>query len=260
MTDTTRPTLEISRRGLLGGAGAAAAAGSLGVLGGLGSGEAMAAPAPSAPGTGHTTLTADQALALLKRGNRMFVEDAAPAGPISRRRRLEIAQSQAPFAVLLSCSDSRVGPEQLFGRGLGELFIVRNAGNTAASNQAMGSIEYAVAQLGVPLIVVMGHERCGAVSAAASVVQENTAFPGSIGRMVEPIIPAVLAARDMPGDLVDNAVRQNVRRVVDHLRTSVEPMLLEPQRQGKLKVVGAYYDLDTGVVDFFDEAPAAQPG
>lgn len=259
MSDGAKPTLEISRRGLLHGAGAAAAAGSLGMLGGLGTGgEAMAAPAPAAPGTGHTTLTADQALELLKRGNRMFVEDAPPAGPISRRRRLEIAQSQAPFAVLVSCSDSRVGPEQLFGRGLGELFIVRNAGNTVASNQAMGSIEYAVAQLGVPLIVVLGHERCGAVSAAASVVSDNTAFPGSIGRMVEPIVPAVLAVREQPGDLVDNAVRQNVRRVVHELRTSVEPMLLEPQRQGKLKVVGAYYDLDTGVVDFFDEAaPAA---
>ncbi|MFN3389767.1 MAG: carbonic anhydrase [Allosphingosinicella sp.] len=215
------------------------------------------APAPTAPGTGHTALDADQALALLKRGNRMFVEDAPPAGPISRRRRLEIAQSQAPFAVLVSCSDSRVGPEQLFGRGLGELFIVRNAGNTVASNQAMGSIEYAVAELGVPLIVVLGHERCGAVAAAASVVSDNTAFPGSIGRMVEPIVPAVLAVRGEPGDMVDNAIRRNVRAVVHQLRTSVEPMLLEPQRQGKLKVVGAYYDLDTGVVDFFDEAPAA---
>jgi carbonic anhydrase len=117
----------------------------------------------------------------------------------------------------------------------------------------MGSIEYAVAELGVPLVVVLGHTRCGAVAAAASVVQQNASFPGSIGRMVEPIIPAVLAVRGRPGDLVENAVRENVRSVVKQLRTSAEPMLLDPQRVGKLRVVGAYYDLDTGVVDFFDE-------
>jgi carbonic anhydrase len=172
---------------------------------------------------------------------------------MSRARRLEIAKGQTPFAVLVSCSDSRVGPEQLFGRGLGELFIVRNAGNTAASTQAMGSIEYAVAELGVPLVVVLGHERCGAVAAAASVVTQNTNFPGSIGRMVEPIIPAVLASRGQPGDMVENAVRQNVRMVVSQLRTSSEPMLLNPIKAGRLMVVGAYYDLDTGAVDFFDE-------
>lgn len=244
MSDREEPT-QISRRMVMMGAGAIAAAGPLGALGAP---AAAAAPAPAAP-----NLTADQALRLLKDGNRRFVADQASEGPISRRRRLAIAQSQSPFAVLVSCSDSRVGPEQLFGRGLGELFIVRNAGNTAASTQSMGSIEYAVAQLQVPLVVVLGHQRCGAVAAAASVVTENASFPGSIGRMVEPIIPAVLAVRGQSGDLVENAVRQNVRAVVQQLRTAAEPMLLEPQREGRLKVVGAYYDLDTGVVDFFDE-------
>ena len=234
---------EITRRAVIGGMSSAAAAAFVAPTG-------AEAAAPAGKGT---ALTADQALALLKEGNRRFIADRPAGGSMSRQRRLDIAKGQQPFAVLISCSDSRVGPEQLFGRGLGELFIVRNAGNTVASTQAMGSVEYAVAELGVPLVVVMGHERCGAVAAAASVVQQNSVYPGSIGRMVEPIVPAVLAARGKAGDLIDNSVRENVRRVVRDLRTSVEPMLLDPQKAGRLKVVGAYYDLDTCAVDFFDE-------
>ncbi len=253
MNDELKPSADavpespvvMTRRSLIGGVGAAAVGAAL---------ASGAAPAHAAPATGKgTKLTADQALALLKEGNRRFVADRPMTGPMSRKRRLEIAQGQQPFAVLVSCSDSRVGPEQLFGRGLGELFIVRNAGNTVASTQAMGSVEYAVAELGVPLVVVLGHQRCGAVAAAATVVQQNSVYPGSIGRMIEPIVPAVLLARGKAGDLVDNSVRENVRRVVRDLRTSVEPMLLDPQKAGRLKVVGAYYDLDTGMVDFFDE-------
>jgi carbonic anhydrase len=221
------------------------------------SGAAVAAvPASPAPAKGgKTTLTPDQALNLLKEGNRKFLTESPVRSAVSRERRLEIARGQAPFAAYVTCSDSRVPPELLFGRGLGELFIIRNAGNTV-DTVALGSIEYAVAELGVPLVVVMGHERCGAVAAAAAVVRENASFPGAIGDMIEPIIPAVLKVREAPGDLLENAVRQNVRNVVNELRTSTEPMLLEPQRQGRLKVVGAYYDLDTGVVDFFDEPPA----
>ena len=98
----------------------------------------------------------------------------------------------------------------------------------------------------------MGHESCGAVDAATKVVTENATFPGSIGPMVEPIIPAVLSARNEPGDLLDNSVRANVRRVVNQLRNQTDPLLLEPQREGRLWVVGAYYDLDEGAVDFFD--------
>ena len=169
-----------------------------------------------------------------------------------REHRLEIAQGQAPFAAYVTCSDSRVSPEILFGRGLGELFIIRNAGNTV-DTVALGSIEYAVAELGVPLIVVMGHESCGAVKAAKAVVDDNATFPGSIGRMIEPIIPAVLEVRGSEGDMLDNAIRANVSRVVKQLRTTTDPLLLDPQAAGKLKVVGAHYDLDTGKVDFFDQ-------
>lgn len=210
-------------------------------------------PAPSHASSAATTeLTPDQALALLKEGNRAFSEGRPTRPAQDRARRQEIARGQAPFAVLVTCSDSRVAPELLFDRGLGELFIVRNAGNTI-DTVAMGSIEYAVAHLGVPLIVVLGHERCGAVQAAIEVVKHNADLPGSIGQMVEPIIPAVLKSQDEPGDPVDNAVRENVRRTVTHLRTSAEPMLLQPQQAGKLRVVGASYDLDNGAVDFFLE-------
>lgn len=203
------------------------------------------------------TLSPDEALVLLTEGNKRFLDDKLPrAGSLQgHERRLEIARSQTPFAVLVSCSDSRVPPELLFSRGLGELFIVRNAGNTV-DNVALGSIEYAVSALGVPLVAVLGHQRCGAVDAALAVVERNATYPGSLGQMIEPIIPAVLKAKstcDCKGeDLLDAAVRENVRRVVTRLRTS-EPILLEPLRTGKLKIVGARYDLDDGKVDFFSE-------
>ncbi|RYX96329.1 MAG: carbonic anhydrase [Comamonadaceae bacterium] len=207
-----------------------------------------------------TTLGADAILALLRQGNANFVSEGALRQPIGLSRVLALARGQAPMAVLVGCSDSRVPPEHLFGRGLGELFIVRNAGNTI-DNVAQGSIEYAVIELGVPLIVVLGHERCGAVDAALSVVESNAAFPGSIGKMIEPIIPAVLKARsDAPAGpppgrdaLLEASVRENVRRVVHQLRTS-DALLLDRVRSGKLMVVGARYDLDDGRVEFM--APA----
>ncbi|MEQ1548983.1 MAG: carbonic anhydrase [Chakrabartia sp.] len=199
-------------------------------------------------------ISADEALMRLRTGNQRYVADDPIQPDISRERRLAVARAQFPFATLVGCSDSRVGPEQLFGVGLGDLFIVRTAGNNVGTN-GMGSIEFSVAQLGVPLIVVLGHERCGAVGAAVKVVTDDLQMAGSMGKMIEPIIPAVLhAQRTLPeyGDLLDAAVRENVRRMVRRLRTASEPMLMEPQASGRLKVVGAYYDLDTGSVDFFD--------
>lgn len=230
----------LSRRGFLGCLCCAGAAGI--VLPGY--------PALGATGP-KTTMTPDQALAALKEGNDKFITDAPYRQVNDRDRRLEIARGQTPVAVLVSCSDSRVPPELLFGRGLGELFIVRNAGNTVDTT-ALGSIEYGVVELGVQLVVVLGHEKCGAVDAAVKVVKENATFPGAIGQMIEPIVPAVLRAQAQPGDLLDNAIRENVRRTVNRLRTS-EALLQEPLRSGKLKIVGARYDLDNGDVDFFDE-------
>lgn len=197
-------------------------------------------------------LTPRLALDLLRVGNDAFLRGQQTRVLTGAQRRLDLARGQNPFAAYVTCSDSRVPPELLFGRGLGELFIIRNAGNTV-DTVALGSIEYAVAVLGVPLVVIMGHQRCGAVAAAAQVVTENATFPGSIGRMVEPIIPAVLQARsEVEGDLVDNSIRANVRRVVRQLREQTDPIMLEPQAAGRLWVVGAYYDLDDGRADFFD--------
>ena len=209
------------------------------------------------PTTPRTTLNPDQALQLLRDGNSSFNTDSPIRSVTGRARRLELALSQAPFVILVSCSDSRVPPELLFGRGLGEMFIVRNAGNTVDTT-ALGSIEYGVAALGVPLIVVMGHQRCGAVSAAVDVVEKNAFYPGAIGAMIEPIVPAVLTAKAQDqGDLLDNAVRRNVQRTVDRLRTASEPALLQPLAEGRLRIVGAYYSLEDGAVDFFDTEPVA---
>ena len=198
-------------------------------------------------------MTPDEALTLLKEGNRQF-RSGHPVRPhlTGPERRAALAHDQQPFCVLVGCSDSRVSPELLFGRGLGGLFIVRNAGNVV-DLAAMGSIEYGVAVLGAPLVVVLGHERCGAVQAAVNVVEKDTVYPGSIGQMIEPIIPAVLRARrEGEANLLDRAVRHNVLRIVERLRTT-EQMLLEPQRNGRLKIVGARYDLDDGNVDFFEQ-------
>ena len=199
-------------------------------------------------------ITPDEALERLQDGNRRFVADHSPNGDTSRERRLEVARSQEPFAALVGCSDSRVGPELLFGVGLGDLFIVRSAAGNLDSH-GLGSIEFAVMQLNVPLVVVLGHERCGAIEVAVDAIASDLEFPGSMGTVIESIIPAVLHAQRglaPDGDLVDAAVHENVRRIVRRMRTAAEPILLEPQRTGRLTIVGAYYALDTGVVDFFD--------
>lgn len=201
-----------------------------------------------------TDLTPDQALELLMQGNRSFLSDAPLRPALDRKNRLELAAGQEPFAAYVSCSDSRVPPELLFGRGLGELFIIRNAGNTI-DTAAMGSLEFAVSVLKVPLIVIMGHEACGAVTAAVNVVKRGADYPGNIGRMIEPIIPAVI---ECGADVdADGAAHQNVRRIVRRLRTEAAPVLLEPQEQGRLKVVGAFYSLKSGAVEFFDMPDAA---
>lgn len=258
MSNELHPTM--SRRGALRAmcacAGATAAAPLLGsaAMRGLAysaAGAAVALPraADAAPRGAVPSLTPDAALARLIEGNDAFLADKLPPMERTRQRRLEIAKTQAPFAVLVGCSDSRVPPEVLFGQGLGDLFIVRVAGNTV-SQQGLGSIEYAIAELGVPLVVVMGHERCGAVAAAVSVVRDGTQFPGAIGDMVQPILPAAIATKDGPGDWVDNAVRRNVVNVVEKLKISGK-LIADPLAEGALRIVGARYDLDDGKVDFF---------
>ncbi|NNL87330.1 MAG: carbonic anhydrase [Myxococcales bacterium] len=208
-------------------------------------------PTPAA----KTSFTPDQALARMKKGNADFLADKAEVLPRDHERRLAVALEQSPFAVLVGCSDSRVSPELLFGAGLGELFIVRNAGNTL-NDVALGGVEFAALMLGTPLIVVLGHQRCGAVQAAIETVEKGATFPGSIDRMVELVIPAVegtRAYRNSEGDTwLDAAIRENVRLIVERLRNDV-PSLRDPQSTGQLRIVGAEYSLDEGKVDFFLE-------
>lgn len=239
----------LSRRALM----STAVVGLAATLTGLPAAGAAAAPPSAADNPAPPSLTPEQVLRQLKQGNQAFLAGRSITPDVDGKRRLAIARAQYPIAVLVSCSDSRVPPEVLFGRGLGELFIIRNAGNTIDTT-AMGSLEYAVAELNVPLVVVMGHERCGAVAAAVAVVERGATFPGSIGRMVEPIVPAVLDARRQNApDLLDASVRLNVSRTVGRLREFSEPMILDRIKAGKLRIVGARYDLDDGKVDFFDE-------
>jgi carbonic anhydrase len=202
----------------------------------------------AAPALAKTNLTADQALARLKDGNAAFVKGGACVPTGGPPRVAELAAGQAPFAVVVGCSDSRTPPEHLFGGGLGELFVIRVAGNTVDTG-ALGSIEYGVAVLGAPLILVLGHSKCGAVEAAAKIVTDGATFPGSIGDLVLPIVPSVLRAQKKGGDLVSAAVSENVSRVVEQLKAS-DAILRDPIRTGKVKVVGGVYELASGAVTF----------
>ena len=159
------------------------------------------------------------------------------------RRRKEITKGQKPFAVIVGCSDSRIPPELIFDQGLGDLFVVRLAGNIV-DNVALGSIEYAVEHLGSKLIIVLGHGKCGAVTAAT----QGADAPGHVGAIVKAIQPAVKKARKLPGDLVDNAIRANAALVVDKIKSS-KPILAEMAEKGEIEVIGAYYNIETGAVE-----------
>lgn len=202
-----------------------------------------------------TTVTADQAEKMLKDGNRRFVKDKVEHPRRGELRIKEVSPNQNPFAVILGCSDSRVPLEVIFDQGLGDLFVVRLAGNIV-DVAALASIEYAVGSLGVPLVVVLGHKSCGAVAAAL----RGGEVPGHLSILVKAIQPAVDETKGKPGDPLDNAVRANVKVMVNKLRTS-EPILAPAVKAGKVKVIGAYYDLDTGVVSFMPSSQVSRaPG
>jgi carbonic anhydrase len=186
----------------------------------------------------------DKALEMLKAGNKRCVADRLDHSHQSVARLQEIAKGQKPFAVILGCSDSRVPPEIIFDAGFGDLFVVRVAGNIADS-VVIGSIEYAVEHLGSTLIVVLGHERCGAVQAT----YEGGEAPGHLGSLVEHIKSAVEKAQKGTGDGLDNAVRINATQVAEELRNS-KPILSNAVAAGKIKIVAARYDLDDGKVEF----------
>lgn len=236
-----RPTDNVSRRQFVRTAGAAAAAFAI-----SGQTELRAAPPSPRPAL---PADADASLRDLLEGNKRFV-----AGHLTHPRRspndfAAVAAQQRPDAIIVGCADSRVSPEVLFDQGVGDLFVIRVAGNVVYGAGAIvkGSIEYGVAELNVPLIMVLGHSNCGAVKAAVKHIDAHDHLPGAIGQLVNLIEPVVARVRNKPGDLLENAIEANVSTGVERLKT-LEPVIAPAVRAGKLAIVGATYDLKTGRV------------
>ena len=220
-------------------------------LGLLGAGAAtLAAPSFAfAAGGPVTHVTPDEALAKLKAGNERYLASPQVCAADLAKARDSVADAQTPWATVVTCSDSRVPPELLFGGlGVGELFVGRNAGNMV-DTATMGTIEYGAAVLGIPLIIVMGHERCGAVVAACDIVSKKSKFPGSIGPMAQAIVPAAKAVVGKPGDFVDNAVRESAKMTAAKVATKSK-IVADLVKAGKVKVVAARYDLHAGKVEY----------
>ena len=194
--------------------------------------------------------SADAVLRELKVGNDHHVGKRYQHPHQNAARQRELAKGQHPHAIVLSCADSRVAPEIILDQGLGDLFDVRVAGNVA-SDIELASIEYAAEHLHAPVLVVMGHQRCGAVTAAA----DAGAAEGHLPSLVALIRPAIESAKGRPGDLIENAVHINVENVVRQVRESA-PVLSGLVKRGTLTVVGAVYSLDTGKVEWLPQSPA----
>lgn len=191
-------------------------------------------------------MTAQDALQLLKDGNARYVKGELKHPHTDPARRQELAGEQHPFAVVLSCADSRVVPELIFDQGLGDLFVIRVAGNVAR-DKVIGSIEYAIKFLQTKFIVVLGHEKCGAVTAALGDVEPG----GHIGALIEQLKPAVYLARTMEGDVLTNAIKINAKIVGEQLKDS-KPILHEQYVNNQLGICSAYYHMSSGNVEFFE--------
>jgi carbonic anhydrase len=189
-------------------------------------------------------------LVRLLEGNKRFVNGKLTNPGRSPKDFSALAEGQAPLAVIVGCADSRVAPELIFDQGVGDLFVVRVAGNivSGAGPTVKGSIEYAVAELGVGLIMVLGHSQCGAVKAAIQHIDAKDVLSGSIDALIDPIRPAVTSATGRPGDKLTNVIKANVEAGVERLK-NLDPILAGVVKAGKLKVVGATYELRTGLVE-----------
>lgn len=226
----------VSRRRFLGVSVAGLAAASVGPA---------AAGGPAAR-RGATTLTPRQALATLKAGNGRWVRGQARHPAQSPSRRAALRLEQHPFATIVSCVDSRVPPELVFDRGIGELIVVRTGANVLDTGVVLGSVEFARDHLATPLIFVLGHQRCGAVKAAADTIRAGGTAPGHVQAIVEALRPAYKIAITQQGDMVDNMVRAQVQVTVSRLRA--DPPIKKRLAAGELNIVGGYYSLDTGAV------------
>ena len=199
------------------------------------------------PGSKKPATTAEEALKELKSGNLRFVKGKSTHENQSMTRVKEVVAGQKPEAIILGCADSRVPPEVIFDEGIGDLFVVRVAGNVSEP-ATTGSIEYAAEHLHVPLVVVLGHHKCGAVKATA---EAHGPVEGNIGEIVKELQPAVAAAKANPGKrgLVDDAVHENAKLVAGQL-VSESKVLEHLVHEGKVKIVTAVYDLETGRVEW----------
>jgi carbonic anhydrase len=201
-------------------------------------------------------IPAQEALQRLKDGNRRFVvgERRLDTGQ-SHAERAAAARNQSPFAIVLGCSDARVPAEVVFDQGLGDLFVIRVAGNIVSPSQ-VGSVEFAAERFGTQLVVVLGHTQCGAILATLEAVRDQADHPANVLTIVERIRPSVetlieLRPRASEDEILQHAVRANVRTSVDHLRHG-SALLEQRIRAGRLRVVGAEYSLETGQVEFFE--------
>jgi carbonic anhydrase len=210
------------------------------------SAKAAGAKESKAPPKPQNVLSPDAALERLLKGNGRYVEGVSLRHDFKHEREA-LAGGQNPYAAILSCADSRIAPEYAFDSGRGDLFVCRVAGNFASS-EVIASLEYGVAVLGVPLILVLGHESCGAVDATIKSLKDDKALPGHMPSLVDGIAPAVKAVSQQAGDVLGKAIRQNV---VDNVRklNSATPILSAAVEQRKLKVVGGVYGLRDGRVE-----------
>src|ERR1700686_133162 len=199
-----------------------------------------------APPKPQNVVSPDASLELLMKGNKRYVEGDSRRHDFKREREALVG-GQNPYAGILSCADSRIAPEYAFDSGRGDLFVCRVAGNFA-NDDTVASMEYAVAMLNTPLIMVLGHDSCGAVDATIKSLKDNVPLPGHLPALVTSLAPAVQATSGQPGNSLDNAIRQNVRDNVAKLK-SATPILSAAVEQGKLKVVGGIYRLKDGRVE-----------
>ena len=212
------------------------------------------------PSSRNSPLTADEALARLLDGNERFLRGEAGRSAFRRETLAELAKAQQPYATILGCSDSRVAPEWIFDAGLGELFVVRVAGNIL-SPEIAGSLQYAGSYLETPLLVVLGHEGCGAVSAALAAKHEGEQFRSRVQLLLASIIPGLAEVDPQlsPAEQLSRAVEANVRFAVRQILDSPEGQAR--QAEGRTKIVGAVYEIETGRVRFLpaDEKDRARP-
>jgi len=188
-------------------------------------------------------LNSEEALATLMSGNKRFVSARQLHANLTSERRAALKDGQRPIAIILGCSDSRVPPELIFDLGLGDLFVVRVAGNIL-DDVVLGSIEYAASHLDTSLLMILGHSRCGAIEATAAC----GSMEGHLPCLTAAIQPSLDEVKDKPGDLINNAAKVNAKMIAEKLSLSA-PIMAENVNTGKLKIVAAFYDLDTGVVE-----------